>query len=1023
MSGNSIGEVFRVTTWGESHGPALGDVVDGCPAGIDLVESDIQKELNRRRPGQIPSASARKEKDLVEILSGTFEGKTTGTPISLFIRNTDARSCDYEDMKDIFRPGHGDYTYLQKYGIRDYRGGGRASSRETAARVAAGAVAAKVISRAGINVVAYTKSLGGVSIKHSWQDLGFEGMKSHVYDMCFRLRGAPEPDRRILIASVDEQTLQKLGRWPLRRAHYARLIEQLGKARCVGFDIIMAERSDDDAVLIEVVRNQGRVVFPLYIEDPSQAVSSPSLLIGNPAGHVHVEPDIDGVVRVVYHTLYRNGRYLPSFASVIYEKFTGRVFPRENVSPKVVAPAASAAILQRNAQRINYYGPPGTFPRISMLDIIEGKYAPEFFANRIVLVGVTAVGLDDRLLTPFSQQRDRMSGVELHANILANLLQGRKIEKIPSPINLALSFLVSLVFLFLFFRVTGRTAAWLWLLGIVAASLITLLFFVHFELWFNPVLFFLLLSFMFVAAYIFKLEQAEREVREKKEEWEQAFNSINDAIVLMDRAGLIIQSNEAAKHLLVGDVREIISQRHLRLLRAMESRSGKNNAALDRDGNRLTPEFAEEIFVPSVNCHFEVKTFPRYGLHGEWMGSVHIARDVSMRKKMEEEQNQLQLQLMHAQKMESIGRLAGGVAHDFNNILTAIIGYSEISLLKLPKGDSLHDYINIILNAAIKAADLTKQLLAFSRKQVMELQVINLAESVTGMAKILARTIREDITLYLQTETPVRNVLADPVHLEQIIMNLAVNARDAMPEGGTLTIGIDDIELDEAYAYANVGVVPGSYVMLSFADTGCGMTPEVQAHIFEPFYTTKKAGEGTGLGLSTVYGIVRQMSGHIDLVSETGKGSIFKIYLPACRDDVKGNGKEDTHALARGTERILVVDDDSSIRNLFVQILNSLGYVAMVASSGLEALSIVEKVGGMLDIVLTDIVMPGISGKELGRRLQAEYPHIRLLFMSGYGEETVSQYGIDGQDVVFLQKPITPDNLVTKLREALDSRK
>ena len=845
--------------------------------------------------------------------------------------------------------------------------------------------------------------LAGVALISAADYLGFfEGMKNHVYDLCFRLRGAVEPDRRVLIAAVDEQTLRRLGRWPLRRAHYARLLSQLSQASVVGFDIIMAEPAEDDALLARAVAQHDRVVFPLYIENTPFEVSPPSLISACPAGHVHMEPDIDGVIRRAYHTLYFAGRRLPSFTSVIYEKLTGVALPRQPRPAGSGDPTAPASIVQMDARQINYYGPPGTFPRIPLADIAEGKYPPDFFKNRIVLVGVTSAGLDDEVLTPFSQQRNRMSGIETQANILANLLDHRLIIDIPAALILALSLLLALPFLFFFIKNNGRRTLLVWFLGIAAAFLGSFLVFVAGGFWFNPLLFALFLSFLFLVAYLFKLEEAGRLLGVAKEEWEDAFNTINDAIVVMDRDGRAIRTNKVAGTMLNDELRGIISSRRLPR-EAIESL-----------------EAQEEILAPLTGHHFEIKSLPRYDSRRQCTGSVHIIRNITRRKKLETEQNLLQRQLMQAQKMESIGRLAGGVAHDFNNILTAIIGYSEIDLIIVPPENPVHHHIKVVHDSALKAAALIRQLLAVSRRQVMEITVLNLKESVAGMANILVRTIGEDVTLCLRTETTVRNILADPVHIEQIIMNLAVNARDAMPGGGTLTIETADIHFDESYAHQHEGMAPGSYVMLAMADTGSGMPAEVQEHIFEPFYTTKKPGEGTGLGLSTVYGIIRQMGGHICLTSELDKGTVFKIYLPACREEVETRTATDTTALARGTEGILVVEDDLAIRNLIAEILQPLGYQVRLAGSGTEALGIAETAGRSFDLLLTDVVMPGMNGEELARRLQEQYPHIKVIFMSGHSEETVIQHGIEQQGVAFLRKPILPGRLVAKLREVLD---
>jgi len=306
--------------------------------------------------------------------------------------------------------------------------------------------------------------------------------------------------------------------------------------------------------------------------------------------------------------------------------------------------------------------------------------------------------------------------------------------------------------------------------------------------------------------------------------------------------------------------------------------------------------------------------------------------------------------------------------------------------------------------------------------QVMEMQVVNLRDIVEGMAKILGRIIGEDVALKLRTETPLRNVLADPAQLEQILMNLAVNARDAMPRGGTMTIETADVELDEAYASSHEGVTPGPYVMLAVTDTGGGMSPEVQARIFEPFFTTKKVGEGTGLGLSTVFGIVKAMSGHIYVYSEEGRGSAFKVHLPICREDAAEQAKTETLAMPRGTETVLIAEDDPAIRGLVAHILEPLGYRVIAARSGAEAMKLAETSRARVDILLTDVVMPEMGGKELAQMFQTIHPHIKVLFMSGYTEEIIIRHGVEREGVAFIQKPLIPNKLVLKLREVLDGK-
>ena len=391
-----------------------------------------------------------------------------------------------------------------------------------------------------------------------------------------------------------------------------------------------------------------------------------------------------------------------------------------------------------------------------------------------------------------------------------------------------------------------------------------------------------------------------------------------------------------------------------------------------------------------------------------------IMHDVTEHKNLEQ-------QLLQAQKMQAVGQLAGGIAHDFNNLLTAIIGYSDLELTKLPEDTVTAKNIKIIRDAGEKAASLVRQILAFSRKQVLEMSILNLNMIVEDMGKLLTRTIGENIALELNIKTQVKNIMADPGQIGQILLNLAINARDAMPSGGRLSIGTSDVCLDEDFIKTRQGVAAGNYVLLSVTDTGYGMGREMQDRIFEPFFTTKEPGKGTGLGLSTVYGIVQQHNGCIWLYSEEGKGSTFRIYLPA----VKGETKEAEHTasiIASGTETILVVDDEPDIRKFIFDMLQPLGYKVFEASCADEALRISDEIQDIIDLLLTDLTMPGMNGLELRELFLKKSPAIKVIVMSGYGDEAVTGKNITKEDIIFMQKPFTFVKLENKLRDVLDGK-
>jgi CheY-like chemotaxis protein len=364
--------------------------------------------------------------------------------------------------------------------------------------------------------------------------------------------------------------------------------------------------------------------------------------------------------------------------------------------------------------------------------------------------------------------------------------------------------------------------------------------------------------------------------------------------------------------------------------------------------------------------------------------------------------------------------LAGGVAHDFNNVLSVILSYGDFILADLKPSDPLQTDVEEIRKAALRAAGLTRQLLMFSRQQVVEPRVLDLHEVLTGMDKMLQRILGEDVELVSLPPKSIGRVKADPSHIEQVILNLVVNARDAMPKGGKLTIETGNVVLDDSYALGHLPTKTGPYVMLAVTDTGTGMDRETQKRIFEPFFTTKAMGKGTGLGLSTVFGIVQQSGGNIWIYSEPGKGTTFKIYLPRVDQEVDIPRPPTAPATLRGTETILLVEDEEQVRVIALNILRRQGYQVISAQNAGEALLICERHPGAIDLLLTDVVMPQMSGPELAKRLGQTRPDMRVLCMSGYTDDSIVRHGVLETGVAFVQKPITPALLSRKVREVLD---
>ncbi len=386
------------------------------------------------------------------------------------------------------------------------------------------------------------------------------------------------------------------------------------------------------------------------------------------------------------------------------------------------------------------------------------------------------------------------------------------------------------------------------------------------------------------------------------------------------------------------------------------------------------------------------------------------------------EQRRLQQQLVQAQKMEAVGRLAGGIAHDFNNLLTAILGSADLALDSLTAGVPEREEIEEIRKAALRAADLTRQLLAFSRQQVIAPTVLNPNDVVATVDKLLRRLLGEDVELRVVLASDLAAVKVDPSQLEQVVLNLAVNARDAMPNGGKLTIETQNVELNQEYVRGHLSAQPGSYVMLAVSDTGVGMDAATQARIFEPFFTTKEKGKGTGLGLATVYGIVKQSGGWIWVYSEPGHGTTFKVYFPRVAEVAAPAAPTPAPpASVRGSETVLLVEDEEMILKLVHKVLQANGYTVLVAASGGDAERVAGQHDGPIHLLMTDVVLPGLNGREVARRLEATRPGIRVLYLSGYTDDAIVHHGVLEPGVAFLQKPFSPTVLGRKVREVLDS--
>jgi len=520
-----------------------------------------------------------------------------------------------------------------------------------------------------------------------------------------------------------------------------------------------------------------------------------------------------------------------------------------------------------------------------------------------------------------------------------------------------------------------------------------------------------------VATDITDYKRSERLLRDTEERYRLLFESNPQAMWVYDRESLrfLAVNNTAITH--YGYSREEFLSMTIQDIRSPESVPALLKNLSDESGVNLAGTWKHQK-KNGTTIEAEIISHPL--VFAGRSAKLVLANDVTERKRAEAALRESEEQLRQSQKLEGIGQLAGGIAHDFNNLLTVIIGFTSLAMRGLQSEDPLLSNLEEIKNAGDRAASLTRQLLAFSRRQVLQPRVLSLDSVVIEMEKMLRRLIGENIDLRATLVPNLGSVKADPGQIEQIILNLAVNARDSMPQGGKLTIETGNAYLDEEYVRQHVGAQPGPHVMLAVSDTGNGMDSKTQARIFEPFFTTKELGKGTGLGLSTVYGIVKQSGGNIWVYSEVGRGTTFKIYLPRVEGAQQYKRGSYLDEVFQGKETILLIEDEETLRKLARQTLTLYGYKVLEASNGEAAVSLCEEHPEPIDLVLTDVIMPGLSGREVAHQLLELRPEVRVLFMSGYTDDAIVHQGVLDEAANFIQKPFAPDALARKVREVLD---
>lgn len=507
------------------------------------------------------------------------------------------------------------------------------------------------------------------------------------------------------------------------------------------------------------------------------------------------------------------------------------------------------------------------------------------------------------------------------------------------------------------------------------------------------------------------------EVRERTESTLRTLiESLPMGLIIADESGIITDLNESSLRMfgygreeLLGQAIEMVLPERLR-----------NSLQVHRTGHVMDPDgrpigLGVELFArrkDGTEFPVEVSLGPLASKGGRLVSTTIV--DITERKRMEQ-------QLRLAQRMEAIGQLAGGIAHDFNNLLAVIMGSADILVDALPRGDPLGRKVEMIRSAGASAANLVRQLLAFSRQQMVQPVVLDVRKIIERTQAMLQRIIGEDIEFRVFVEDTVGSIKADPGQIEQVLLNLAANARDAMPKGGRLTIRASNVELDESDRKRHAPVVPGPYVMLAIEDTGCGMDLKTQARIFDPFFTTKELGKGTGLGLATVYGIVKQTGGYIWVYSEVGQGTVFRVYLPRIDKPAQPAEREPSEMQAlQGSETILLAEDSESLREMAQEYLESIGYTVLAAVSGEKALQWAKEFQGPIHLLLTDVVMPEMSGPELANQMASLRPGVKIIFTSGYTDDAIARQGILDPNVAFIQKPFRPKALAKKIRQVLN---
>ena len=886
-------------------------------------------------------------------------------------------------------------------------------------------------------------------------------LDAKVCDVLTGWAGPGGQSNRVVIVEIDERSLAKSGRWPWPRDLVARLCSGIfdhGAAALV-LDIMFPQedRGNDEVLADALAGKPGIVGYSLRFDGGGTSLAlcpAPSLplapvgqngsrgteffhatgavcsvpaisRVARASGFLNAAPDRDGTMRHIPLVIESGNQYYPSMALAALSAYW-------RVSMVQLATSTSGSWLLRldnhaiplegpGLLRLRFRGPARKFRYVSADDVLSSSVPEEVLRDKIVVVGGSAPGLLNPVVTPVDPL---FPGVELQATSIDNLLEGDSFNR-PGAAQfweLLSALLAGAISTLLLTRplswwgalaVFGLTAgAWAGCGFMLASG----------RMLFSPLPVTAMIAcnvpVLTLLNYWQEKKRADRtqqqleatrqrsleELRESESRYQRLVDNINDAIIVDDVGGRLVFANRRFRDwfgLQEGETGSVVLEQFV----APEWRT----EIRDRHDRRMRGE--------SVPDHFEFEGIRSDGTriwidalvtkieeNGRIMGTQAALRDITERKKIE-------AQYLQACKMETVGRLAGGVAHDFNNLLTVINAHSDLLLGQLAPGDRARRGLQEIRKAGDRAAELTRKLLVFSRKQFLRSKPVNLNLLIAESEKMLERLIGEDIQLITRLSPELGYVTADPSQVHQVLMNLVVNARDAMPQGGKVIVETRNVE---EYETAN------AFVYLGVTDSGTGMSDEVKQHLFEPFFTTKDTGKGTGLGLATVYGIVHQIGGRIDVASELGKGTTFHIHLPRVKPALPERPDAPVLATAlRGCETVLVVEDQDAVRQLVVTILQNYGYRVLQASNGPDAMALAERSSAVIHLLLTDVIMPLMDGRVLAEKLRAIRPGIKVLYVSGYSEEKIGLGRALEADWAFLSKPFTPEVLATRVREIL----